>query len=126
MISSAVKTFSSGGVKFAIRGGGSMPVSNAANIGPEGILISSSNLTTMKLSQDHQIVSVGPGIRFPTLYTYLEPYNVTVNGIRIGDVGVAGFILGGGIGFFSYEHGLASTGVDGFEVSLFFGNNSRC
>ena len=93
-----------------------MPVSNAANIGPEGILISSTNFTTLRISDDLHTVSVGPGIRFPVLYGFLENYGVSMNGIRIGDVGVIGFLLGGGIGFFSYEYGMASTYVLAFEV----------
>jgi hypothetical protein len=116
MVSHAVQLFSAHQVPFAIRGGGAMPVDNAANIGPEGILISSSNFTMLNLSDDRQTLSVGAGIRWPDVYTYLEPHNVIVNGIRIGDVGVVGFILGGGIGFFSYEYGLAATHVRSFEV----------
>jgi hypothetical protein len=52
------------------------------------------------------------------VYDFLESYNVVVNGIRIGNAGVVGFLLGGGIGFFSYEHGIAATGVFSFEVRL--------
>lgn len=93
-----------------------MPVADAANIGPEGILISSTNLTTIALSKDKQILTVGSGVRWPEVYDFLAPHNVVVNGIRIGNAGVVGFLLGGGIGFFSYEHGIAATGVSSFEV----------
>ncbi|CZR70125.1 uncharacterized protein PAC_20026 [Phialocephala subalpina] len=116
MTSAAVQLFSAKQVPFAIRSGGAMPVSNAANIGPEGILISSTNFTTLRISDDLHTVSVGSGIRFPVLYGFLENYGVSMNGIRIGDVGVIGFLLGGGIGFFSYEYGMASTYVLAFEV----------
>jgi hypothetical protein len=50
------------------------------------------------------------------VYNYLESHNVIENGGRIGDVGVVGFLLGGEIGFFSYEHGMTSTAVQSFEV----------
>jgi hypothetical protein len=33
-----------------------------------------------------------------------------------------GFLLGGGIGFFSYEYGIAATGVYSFEVCITTGN----
>ncbi|KAH7129250.1 hypothetical protein EDB81DRAFT_846152 [Dactylonectria macrodidyma] len=118
MVSFAVKTFSSNKIKFAVRGGGAMPIDNAANIGSEGILIANTNLTSMAMSEDNSVVSVGAGVRWPELYAYLDEFSVTVNGIRMGNVGVVGFLLGGGIGFFSYEHGVATTFVDSFECVL--------
>jgi FAD/FMN-containing dehydrogenase len=118
MVSKAVQLFTLQQTHFAIRSGGAMPVADAANIGPEGILISSTNLTSMSLSSDKSILSVGSGIRWPEVYDFLAPRNVIVNGIRIGNVGVVGFLLGGGIGFFSYEHGIAATGVQSFEVAI--------
>lgn len=120
MVSQAVQLFVLNQTPFSIRSGGAMPVSDAANIGPEGILISSTNMTTISLSKDKKILSVGSGITWPTVYDFLEPYNVIVNGIRIGNAGVVGFLLGGGIGFFSYEHGIAATGVFSFEVRPLF------
>lgn len=93
-----------------------MPMDNAANIGSEGILIANTNLTRMDISKDHSLVTVGAGIRWPELYAYLDQFEVTANGIRMGNVGVIGYLLGGGIGFFSYEHGLSSVGVESFEV----------
>ncbi|KAH8652031.1 hypothetical protein BX600DRAFT_386550 [Xylariales sp. PMI_506] len=117
-VSYAIKLFSKLQVQFAIRGGGGMPIDTAANIGPQGILISSTNLTTMSLNDDSSVASAGPGVTWPDFYSFLSSYNVTVNGIRMGNVGVVGFLLGGGIGFFSYEHGIASTMVKSFEVVL--------
>ncbi|KAM5341959.1 hypothetical protein ACJ41O_014990 [Fusarium nematophilum] len=118
MVSFAVKTFSRNQIKFAVRGGGAMPVDNAANIGPEGILIANTNFSSMAISHDNSVVSVGAGVRWPELYAYLDEFKVSTNGIRMGNVGVVGFLLGGGIGFFSYEHGVASTSVESFECVL--------
>ncbi|KAH6971202.1 hypothetical protein BKA56DRAFT_694237 [Ilyonectria sp. MPI-CAGE-AT-0026] len=118
MVSFAVKLFTELGVPFAVRSGGGMTVDNAANIGPEGILISSTNFTEMRISSDLQSVSVGPGIRWPEFYAYLDTFNRTLDGIRLGNVGVVGLLLGGGIGFFSYEHGSISTEVQSFECVL--------
>lgn len=116
MVSFAVNLFAELSVPFAVRAGGGMTVDNAANIGPEGILISSTNFTEMRISGDLQSVSVGPGIRWPEFYAYLDTFNRTLDGIRLGNVGVVGLLLGGGIGFFSYEHGSISTEVQSFEV----------
>ncbi|PSN69832.1 FAD-binding domain-containing protein [Corynespora cassiicola Philippines] len=117
-VSFAITTFSENNIKFAVRSGGAMPIDNAANIGAEGVLIANTNFTSISMSEDNSIVTVATGVRWPQLYAYLDDYNVTVNGIRMGNVGVVGYFLGGGIGFFSYEHGTGSVSVESFEVVL--------
>ncbi|KAK1711765.1 hypothetical protein BDP67DRAFT_619561 [Colletotrichum lupini] len=121
-VSIAVKLFTQVNVPFAVRAGGGMTVDNVANIGPQGILISSTNMTVIDINDDHSLVSVGPGIRWPQFYAYLDNFNRTVDGIRLGNVGVVGLLLGGGIGFFSYEHGSVSTEVQAFQCVLANGN----
>lgn len=116
MVTAGIQLLAARDVPFAIRGGGFMPVSNAANIGPEGILLSNTNMTSLNITADNSVVTVGAGIKFGRLYDFLAPLKVIVNGVRLGDVGVVGFHLGGGIGFFSYEHGVAPTTVESFEV----------
>ncbi|TVY62282.1 Bifunctional solanapyrone synthase [Lachnellula suecica] len=102
-MSDAIKLFTKNQVQFAIRGGGYMALDGASNIGSEGILIANTNFTTLAFTEDKSALKVGAGIKWPALYNYLDGTGVTVNGIRIGDVGVIGYLLGGGIGFFSYE-----------------------
>lgn len=114
----AIQLLAAREVPFAIRGGGMMPLQNGANIGSEGILFSTSNLSTIAISEDKSTVTLGAGIRFKQLYDFLAPHGVIVNGVRLGDVGVVGFHLGGGIGFFSYEHGIAAGTVRSFDVSI--------
>ncbi|KAK2624866.1 hypothetical protein QTJ16_006059 [Diplocarpon rosae] len=118
MITVGIQLLAARNVPFAIRGGGCMPIANAANIGPEGILFSNSNMTMLTIEEDKSVVNVGAGVTFGTLYDFVAPHNVAINGVRLGNVGVVGFHLGGGIGFFSYEHGLAPTTVKLFEVVL--------
>lgn len=52
------------------------------------------------------------------VYSYLEGTGLTVVGGRQGAVGIPGFVLGGGVSFFSYEYGFTSTNGNtrGFEV----------
>lgn len=86
-----------------------MPIDNAANIGPEGIMMALTNLSSMAISDDHQTVTIGAGVTWPPLYKYLDDFNVTANGIRSGDGGVVGSILGGGpFGFMAYEFGMSN------------------
>ena len=50
------------------------------------------------------------------MYCHLEHRNLTVVGGRIGDVGVGGLTLGGGISFFSNMHGWTCDNVASYEV----------
>jgi FAD/FMN-containing dehydrogenase len=116
MVSEAVKLFSARKVPFAVRGGGALPIDDAANIAGHGILISSSNMSSITVSADRKTVSVGSGVRWPQLYEFLDPLDLAVNGVRLGDTGVAGFHLGGGVGFYSNEHGMGPKTIKEFEV----------
>ncbi|KAI1124636.1 hypothetical protein F5Y10DRAFT_24344 [Nemania abortiva] len=105
----ALRTFQEHQIQFGIRSGGAMPIDNAANIGPEGILMAMTNLSTMAISDDRQTVVIGSGVTWPPLYAYLDQFNVTANGIRSGNGGVIGAILGGGpFGFMAYEFGMSN------------------
>ncbi|KAH8900531.1 FAD binding domain-containing protein [Thozetella sp. PMI_491] len=104
--------------KFAVRGGGHMPIPGYNNINSEGFLLSTSNLTTLSLSGDSSTVSVGSGNRWRDVYSYLQPFGLAAVGGRIGDVGVAGFLLGGGISFYSSQYGFGSDNIVAYEVVL--------
>ncbi|EOD43069.1 hypothetical protein V502_00187 [Neofusicoccum parvum] len=103
-----------------MRGGGHMPIDDAANINSTGVLISSTNLNLLKLSDDHQTLSIGAGNRWDDVYEYLDGTVWTVAGARQSTVGVAGYLLGGGMSFYSYEYGFGSTNgnVRAFECVL--------
>ncbi|KAJ3459727.1 hypothetical protein MRS44_015800 [Fusarium solani] len=105
----ALHTFQEHQVQFAIRGGGAMPIDNAGNIGPEGIMMATTNLSTMAISDDRKTVKIGAGVTWPPLYAYLDQFGVTANGIRSGNGGIVGAILGGGpFGFMAYEYGMSN------------------
>lgn len=101
-----------------------MPIPDAANINSTGILISSTNLKTMELSEDGSTLALGPGYRWGDAYIYLDEVGTgkMVVGGRYAPVGVPGYLLGGGMSFFSYEYGFSSTNgnVDTYEVSLHY------
>ncbi|KAF2127464.1 FAD-binding domain-containing protein, partial [Dothidotthia symphoricarpi CBS 119687] len=119
-LSFAVKAFVNSSTLFAMRGGGHMPISDAANINSTGVQISSSNLQTLKLSDDKQTMSIGPGPRWGDVFEYMDGTNLTVVGGRLPPVGVPGLLLGGGISYFSGAHGLAASEgkIKAYEVVL--------
>ncbi|KAE9370896.1 FAD-binding domain-containing protein [Stipitochalara longipes BDJ] len=102
---------------FAIRAGGHSANPGFASV-ESGILIDLSSLNDIFLSPDHEVVSVGPGAKWGTVYEELEKHELTVVGGRVADVGVGGLITGGGMSHFSNFWGLACDQVKEFEVVL--------
>ncbi|EYE96924.1 FAD-binding oxidoreductase [Aspergillus ruber CBS 135680] len=103
--------------QFAVRGGGHMGIKGANNIN-DGVLIVMSNLTTLRLSEDESLLSVGPAYRWSDVYKYLEPHGLAVPGGRIGPVGVPGLLLAGGVNFYGNEVGWAADSVVNYEIVL--------
>lgn len=95
-----------------------MPIDNAANINSSGVLVSSTNLKTLQLSEDKQTMSIGPGPRWGDVFEYMDGTNLTVVGGRLAPVGVPGLLLGGGISYYSYKQGIGSAGgkIKAYEV----------
>ncbi|KAK7183117.1 hypothetical protein DPSP01_010902 [Paraphaeosphaeria sporulosa] len=119
-LSYAVKAMVKTSTLFAMRGGGHMPISDAANINSTGVQISSTNLNILALSEDKQTMSIGPAFRWGDVFEFMDGSNLTVVGGRLPPVGVPGLLLGGGISYFSYAHGLASSNgkIKAYEVVL--------
>ncbi|TVY29461.1 putative FAD-linked oxidoreductase [Lachnellula hyalina] len=104
-------------VPFAVKSGG-----HNTNVGFSsvdfGVLISFSQLNSTILSSDQATAEVGSGARWENAISALEPYNLAVVGGRIGDVGVGGLLLGGGLSFLSAQYGLGCDNVVNYEVVL--------
>lgn len=77
-----------------------------------------SNLTQMSVSTDKKTLSVGPGYRFSDVYPFLQKYNLTVGGARLGPVGVPGILLAGGVNFYGNQFGFSADQVTRYEVVL--------
>jgi FAD/FMN-containing dehydrogenase len=103
--------------KFAVRSGGHMPNPGANSIS-KGVLISLTRLNTLGLSANHEVVHIGPGLRWFDVYTWMADYNLTTAGGRFGPVGVGGLLLGGGINYYGSKFGWSTNNVINFEVVL--------
>ncbi|KAJ4341131.1 hypothetical protein N0V95_007295 [Ascochyta clinopodiicola] len=73
-------------------------------------------MKSIKLSKDKKTVDVQPGNNWGNVLSKLSTTEVTVTAGRIGDIGVGGLTLGGGISFLSNEHGLVCDNVESFDV----------
>lgn len=64
-------------------------------------------------------MSIGTGARWGTVYDYLEPYGLAAAGAREGHVGVGGFLLGGGMSWFTARVGFSVDNIIAYEVRRF-------
>lgn len=105
---------------FAFKSGGHAPFGGWANIGGDGVTIDLSGLSSsVTLSADRAVASVGAGLRWIDVYRYLDEEGLAVAGGRNGDVGVGGLTTGGGISYFGPRVGWTCDTVVNFEVRGF-------
>ncbi|KAH8168505.1 FAD binding domain-containing protein [Sarocladium implicatum] len=105
------------GLQFAIRSGGHMQNAGSNNIS-DGVTIDLGHLNSVTYHEDSKIASLQPGARWKEVYGVLEPLGRTVPGGRAGDVGVGGYLLGGGISYFNPRVGFACDSIVRYEIAL--------
>ncbi|KGO52166.1 FAD linked oxidase, N-terminal [Penicillium expansum] len=93
--------------QFAVRGGGHMGIRGSNNING-GVLIVMSNLTTLELSKD----------QWSDVYEYLQKFELTAAGGRLGPVGVPGLLLAGGVNFYGNQVGFSCDTIVNYEIIL--------
>jgi FAD/FMN-containing dehydrogenase len=101
--------------RFAVKGGG-----HARNpddsVSAGGVTIDMQRMRSIEVSPSQRIVKLGSGHVLLSLYQGLEKYNLTSLGGRVADVGLGGFVLGGGFSHLSPKYGLAMDNVFEYEV----------
>ncbi|KAI9715535.1 MAG: hypothetical protein M1828_000787 [Chrysothrix sp. TS-e1954] len=102
---------------FAVRAGGYQAYPGSANI-QSGLTIDLRQLKHIQLCEDRSEVTVGAGCTFEDVYGYLDPLDLSVAGARVAQVGVTGFILGGGLSYYSPHLGFACDNVTSFTICL--------
>ena len=100
---------------FTIVSGGHTSNSGFSNV-DGGVTLDLSLLNQTQLSKDRTSVWIGVGARWRDVYRALEPEPLTVAGARVADIGVGGFVLGGGLSWFANQVGFACDSVIAFEV----------
>ncbi|KAJ7689857.1 hypothetical protein B0H17DRAFT_883436, partial [Mycena rosella] len=106
------------GCAFAVRSGGHATSKAGSNVDATGFTIDLQNMNQIQVLEEGNIVSFGSGCRWHDVYSALRPYNLTTVGGRVTDVGVGGFLLGGGISALSMAHGFGSSNVVNSQVVL--------
>ncbi|KAJ7765654.1 hypothetical protein B0H16DRAFT_1413132 [Mycena metata] len=106
------------GCAFAVRSGGHMISKGFSNIDASGFTIDLQRMNDVSVLEEGRLVSFDSGCRWYQVYSALKPYNLTTVGGRVPDVGVAGFLLGGGISVLSLAHGFGSSNIVNYQVVL--------
>jgi FAD/FMN-containing dehydrogenase len=81
-----------------------------------GVLISTDRMKDISWAENDTILRVSAGALWSEVYAKAEEYGKVVVGGRVGDVGVSGFLLGGGMSHLGAEHGFGSDNVAGMQV----------
>lgn len=103
--------------KFAVRSGGHAPSVGASSIS-EGITIDLGLLDQIAYDETTEMVTIGPGQKWKQVYKELQKWDRTVAGSRDGNVGVGGFLLGGGYSWITARKGWGCDNVLAYKVVL--------
>lgn len=91
-------------VKYAVKSGGHSPNLGFAST-DKGVLIAFRPNSKYAIpSPDGKTIDVGAGCKWEDVYGALQPLGKAVVGGRLGDVGVTGLILGGGLSYLSAQY----------------------
>ncbi|KKF92680.1 Bifunctional solanapyrone synthase [Ceratocystis platani] len=119
-VSQVMRQISESNENFAIKSGG-----HNANCGwssvDGGPLVSMREFNEVTLDRDTETIRIGAGQRWANVLNKLDGTGYTMVGGRMSDVGVGGFVLGGGLSFLSTQYGWAANNVLEYEIVLING-----
>jgi FAD/FMN-containing dehydrogenase len=102
------------GLPLTVRGAGHGQLRSAAG----RIVLDTSHLSDVQIFADRRIASIGPGARWREVMQAAAPYGLAPLCGNAVDVGVAGFTLGGGVGWLSRQYGYTADNVFRVEAVL--------
>ncbi|ODA81015.1 hypothetical protein RJ55_03976 [Drechmeria coniospora] len=105
------------GIKFAVRTTGHNPNPGFSSVDETAVVVDIRQLQSRDLTSDG-IAQVGPGNTWGEVYAWLEEQKLSAIGGRDQQVGLGGFLLGGGMGALPNLYGLGADGIKNFEVML--------
>ncbi|OAA74567.1 FAD binding domain-containing protein [Akanthomyces lecanii RCEF 1005] len=116
-VSVVIKTLAKHQCHFGIRGGGHGQFPLASSV-ESGVTINFGNMNSTTWNPETKLASVQPGSHWQAVYETLAPFGIVVAGARVAEVGVGGYLTGGGLSFHQSSHGMGCDNVANFEVVL--------
>ncbi|KAF1911693.1 hypothetical protein BDU57DRAFT_506268 [Ampelomyces quisqualis] len=101
--------------RFAIKSGGHTPNNGWSSV-EGGPLIALEHLDQANLDPATGILDAGPGNRLDGIAAKLQGSGWTFVGGRIGNTGIGGLILGGGLSYMSTQYGWSASSVLEYEI----------
>ncbi|OAK94343.1 FAD-binding domain-containing protein [Phaeosphaeriaceae sp. SRC1lsM3a] len=114
-VSAVVQIISNTTERFAVKSGGHSPNNGWASVNG-GPLIALEHLDQANLDQATGILDAGPGNRLDGIAAKLQGSGWTFVGGRIGNTGIGGLILGGGLSYMSTQYGWSASSVIEYEI----------
>ncbi|KAM7205157.1 hypothetical protein V8F20_003294 [Naviculisporaceae sp. PSN 640] len=116
-VAKVISVLNTNSERFAVKSGGHSPNNNFASVAG-GPLISTQRMDSVVLDQETGIVRAGPGNRLDEIAAKLQGSGWTFVGGRIGNTGIGGLILGGGLSYMSAQYGWSASSVVAYELVL--------
>jgi len=110
------------GVPLAARSGGHCFAGRSST---DGIVVDVSPMDAVSVGADG-VATIGAGARLGAVYDALDAHGLTIAAGCGPTVGIAGLVLGGGLGLLGRLHGLTSDQLLGAEVVLADGSEVEC
>lgn len=114
-VSTVVKILANTTEEFAVKSGGHNPNNGFSSV-QGGPLIVTEHLDQANVNQETGVIDVGPGNRLDGIAAKLQGSGWTFVGGRIGNTGVGGLVLGGGLSYMSAQYGWAASQVIEYEI----------
>ncbi|WP_456826291.1 FAD-binding oxidoreductase [Cellulomonas sp. P5_E12] len=111
-ISRTLRLAATAGLRVAVQGTGH----GATETMQDAILVSTGALDELTVHADERWARIGAGVRWGAVLEACAPYGLAGLAGSSPDVGVVGYLTGGGLGPVARTHGLASDTVRAFEV----------
>ena len=104
-VQAAVNAAREQGLPLSVKGGGHSYAANT--VGDGGLLIDLSSMKGIVVDPESRRARVEPGVKWGELDRVTQEHGLATPGGTVSTVGVAGFTLGGGIGYLARKHGMA-------------------
>lgn len=112
-----MKAISSTNAKFAVRSGGHVQWAGANSI-TDGVTLDLGAMKAITFDPQTAVLSIQPGPQWRDVFEEAEKHNVVVTGGRDANVGIGGFLTGGGNAYLTGRNGFGCDTVVNFEVVL--------
>ena len=116
-VSRGIRALASSGSDFAVRSGGHNQWAGGSNV-EDGVTIDLGGMKDVTYDAETNVASIPPGPRWGDVFAYLDQFGVAPAGGRDANVGIGGFLTGGGYAYLTSRVGFGCDTVVNFEVVL--------